>query len=173
MVSSRSAQESVSCTALIAIVRSRALHGGLRHDADTDVAFNQTTDGIEAAQLHTQTKRTAYAIRLVGKESLDCAGAVEADHVVVKHFGKADVRPGRKRMFFCNHEHEPVASERKRIQAAVVDGTGNDADIGVAFGNQAYDFVTESLLEVHTDVRIGHQEGAQRLRQELGERIGV
>ena len=72
-----------------------------------------------------------------------------------------------------DHQHEAVAAERKRVQAAVIDGAGDDADIGGAFRDQADDLVGQALLEVDADVGIGHQERAQRLRQEFGERIGV
>jgi len=66
------------------------VHGRFRHDADTDVAFDQAADRIEAAQLHAQTQRPADAICLVSEKPLDRAGTVEADHVVVEHLGKAD-----------------------------------------------------------------------------------
>src|SRR5262245_65627700 len=64
-----------------------APHGRLRHNADADVAFDQTTDGIETSQLHPQSKRTPDAIGLVSEEPLDRTGAVEGDHIVVQHFG--------------------------------------------------------------------------------------
>src|SRR5215510_9630960 len=65
-------------------------HRGFRNDADPDIAFNQPADGIETAQLDTQAQRSANSIGLVCEKALDRAGAVEADHVVVEHLGKAD-----------------------------------------------------------------------------------
>ena len=59
------------------------------------------------------------------------------------------------------------------MQAAVIDRAGDDADIGGAFRHQADDLVGEALLEIDADVGIGHQERTQRLRQELGERVGI
>ncbi len=73
--------------------RHRALgtmNGRFRNDADTDVAFDQAANGIEAAQLHTQAQRPSDAICLVREKTLDRAGAVEANHVVVEHLRKAD-----------------------------------------------------------------------------------
>ena len=66
------------------------MYGCFRNDADADVAFDQAADGIEAAQLHTQTQRSADPICLVSEKTLDRAGTVQADHVVIEHLGKAD-----------------------------------------------------------------------------------
>src|SRR5664280_992204 len=104
-------------------------HRGLRHDADADIALDQPADGIEAAQLHAQPQRPADAVGFVGKEALDRAGAVEADNVVFEHLGKADARTAGERMVAGNYQYETVAAERERMQAAVIDGAGDDADI--------------------------------------------
>ena len=72
-----------------------------------------------------------------------------------------------------HHQHEAVAAERKRVQAAVVDRAGDDADVAGAFRDQPDDLVAQPLLEIDADVGIGRQERAQRLRQEFGERVGV
>ena len=53
------------------------MHGRLRNDADTDVAFDQAADGVEAAQLHAQTQGPPDAIGLVSKKTLDRTGAVD------------------------------------------------------------------------------------------------
>ncbi len=76
-------------------------------------------------------------------------------------------------MVLRNHQHEAVAAEWKCIEATVVDGAGYDADVGIAFGNQPNNLVAQTLLEVHADVRIGHQERTQRLGEKLGQSIGV
>ena len=73
----------------------------------------------------------------------------------------------------AHHQHEAVAAERERVQAAVIDGAGDDADVAGAFRDQADDLVGQALLEIDADVGIGGEERAQRLGQEFGERIGV
>ena len=76
-------------------------------------------------------------------------------------------------MVFRHHQHEAVAAERVGVQAAVVDGAGDDADVAGALGDQADDLVRQPLLQVDADVGIGGEERAQRLGQEFGERVGV
>ena len=50
---------------------------------------------------------------------------------------------------------------------------GDDAEVGDPFGDQAHDLVAEALLQVDADIGMGGEERAQRLRQELGQRIGI
>ena len=123
------------------MVRSVRLHSRLRYDADTDIAFNQPANRIEAAQLHAQTQWAANAVCLVRKEALDRAGAIEPHHVVVEYFGKRDTRTAGEWMVLCDHQDEAVAAEWKRIKPTVVDGAGNDADVGIAFGDQPNNLV--------------------------------
>ncbi len=59
------------------------------------------------------------------------------------------------------------------MQAAVIDRAGDNADIARTVRDQADDLVAQALLEVDADIGIGHQERAQGLRQEFGERISV
>ena len=49
-------------------------------------------------------------------------------------------------MIARHHQHEAVAAERISVQAAIVHGAGDDADIGGAFGDQADDLVATAAL---------------------------
>ena len=100
-------------------------------------------------------------------------GAVETDHVVVEHLGKADAGAAGQFMAGRHHENETVAAEREGLQARMVDGAGDNADIAGALGDQPDDFIAEALLEIDADVRIGVEKRTERLRQELGQRIGI
>ena len=92
MVRSRNAHASVRSTALIAMLACGALHRGRRHDADADIALDQTAHRIEAAQLHAQPQRPPDAAALSGEKALQGAGAVEPDKIVIEHFGESDLR---------------------------------------------------------------------------------
>ena len=72
-----------------------------------------------------------------------------------------------------DHQHEPILAEGIGFQRAGIDGAGDDAEIGDPFGDQADDLVAQPLLEVDADIGMRRQERAQRLGQELGQRIGV
>ncbi len=76
-------------------------------------------------------------------------------------------------MIAGDHQHEAVLAEGIGFERAGIDRGGDDAEIGDALGDQADDLVAEALLEVDADVGMRRQERAQRLRQELGQRIGV
>ena len=170
---SRNAQGSVRRTDEIAMLRSVRFTVVSGTMPTPTLHSTRRQMASKRAQLHAQPQRPADAVRLVGEKALDRAGAVEADHVVVEHLGKTDTRAAGERMRLRHHQHEAVAAERKRLQAAVIDGAGDDADVGGAFRHQADDLVGQALLEVDADVGIGHQKRAQRLRQEFGERVGV
>ena len=170
---SRKAQASVSRTDEIAMLRS--------------VRFTVVSGTMPTPTLHSTRRQMASKLRnctrsrngrptrfaLSAKKSLNRAGAVEADHVVVEHLGEADARAAGERMVLRHHQHEAIAAERKRMQAAVIDSAGDDADIGRAFRHQPDDLVGQPLLEIDADIGISHQERAQRLGQEFGKRIGV
>ena len=173
IVSSRTAQESASGTDGDRHRPRRAPRRRLRHDADADLAFDQPAHGVEAAQLHAQPQRPADARRLAGEKALQRAGAIEADEIVVEHFVEADLRALGERMVARHHEHEAVAAERIGFERAGVDGAGDDAEIGDAFGDQADDLVAQALFQIDADIRVRGQERAQRFRQELGQRVGV
>ncbi len=78
-----------------------------------------------------------------------------------------------ERMIARDHQHEAILAERIGLERARVDGAGDDAEVGDALGDQADDLVAQPLLEVDADIGMGGQERAQRLRQELGQRVGV
>src|SRR6185369_9535954 len=120
-------------------------HRGLRYDADADLALDQPAHRIEAAQLHAQPQRPADTHRLVGEEALQGAGAIEADEVVAEQLIEADLRAARERMVAGDHEHEAVAAEWIGDERARVDGAGDDANVGDAFGDQADDLVAQAL----------------------------
>ena len=67
-----------------------------------------------------------------------------------------------------DHEHEPVDAEWQHLETGYLDGAGDDPDIGGAVGNGGDDLVAEPLLQVNVDLRMGGEEGAQRLGQEFG-----
>src|SRR5262249_23258151 len=123
--------------------------------------------------LHAQSKWTPDAIGLVGEEALDRAGAVEADHVVIQHLGKAYARPASEFMILGDDQNKPIVAKREGLQTSIIDGTRDNSDVGIAFSYQADNFVAQSLLKIHTDVGIGHQERTEGLGQKLGQRIGV
>src|SRR5450759_3698106 len=170
MVNSRGAQESVRRTALIAMLR--AVRCTVVSGTMPTPTLHSTRRQI-ASKLRVQLQRTADAVGLVGEKPLNRAGAIEPHHVVVEHLGKSDARAAGERMIARDDEHETVAAERKGLQAGMIDGAGNDTDIGAAFRHQVDDLVAQALLEVHADIWIGREERTQRLRQEFGERIGV
>ena len=59
------------------------------------------------------------------------------------------------------------------VERAGVDGAGDDAEVGDAFGDQADDLVAQPFFQIDADIRVRGQERAQRFRQELGQRVGV
>ncbi len=59
------------------------------------------------------------------------------------------------------------------MQAGVIDGAGDDADVGGAFRDQADDLVAHALLKIDADVGVGREERTQCLRQKFGKRVGV
>ena len=59
------------------------------------------------------------------------------------------------------------------MSRAGIDRAGDDPDVADALGDQADDLVGEPLLQVDADMRVRGEERAQRLGQELGQRIGV
>jgi hypothetical protein len=72
-----------------------------------------------------------------------------------------------------DHEHEAVAAERIGGERTGVDGAGDDAEVGDAFGDEADDLVAQAFFQIDADIRVGGQERAQCFRQELGQRVGV
>ena len=54
-----------------------------------------------------------------------------------------------------------------------IDRAGDDADVADAFGDQADDLVLSRSSRSTLTLRMGGQEGAQRLGQEFGQRVGV
>src|SRR5689334_13411105 len=118
------------------------LDGRFRNNADADVALDQSANGIEAAKLHAQTQRTPDAICLVRKETLDRAGAIQADHIVIEHLAKSDTRAIGQRMILRDHKHKAITAKWKRMKPAIVDGPGHNADVGMTFRHQADDLVT-------------------------------
>ena len=74
---------------------------------------------------------------------------------MVEHFLEADPGALGEGMAARDHEHEAVAAERISLERASVDGAGDDAEIGHSFGDQTDDLVTEPLLEVDADMRMG------------------
>lgn len=151
----------------------RAAGGGFRHDADPDPALHQPADRIEAAQLHAQPQRAALAYGLGRQEPLQRGGAVQADQVAAEHVGEGHRLALGQRVDGAGHHHEAVRAEREGLQAAHVDGAGDDADVADALGHQPDDLVGEPLLEVDADVRMVGQEAAQRLGDEFGQGVGV
>ena len=173
IVSSRTAQESVSGTMAIAMVRAarRAVVSGTMPMPTLHSTSRQT-----ASKLRNCTRsRSGRPMRaaLLGEKALQRARAVEADEIVVEHLGEADFRAARERMVARHHEHEAVAAERIGLERAGVDGAGDDAEVGDAFGDQADDLVAQPLFEIDADIRMRGQERAQRLGQEFGQRVGV
>ena len=55
----------------------------------------------------------------------------------------------------------------------MIDGAGNDADIGAAVRNQADNLVAQPLFQVDADIRIGRKERTKCLRQKFGQRVGI
>ena len=147
MVSSRTAQASVSAHRLDRHGARRPPRRRLRHDADADIAFDQPADRVEAAQLHAQPQRLPAARRLVGEEALQGARAVEADEIVVEHLARR-----RSSSAWRADDRAPTTStkrslaERIGLERADVDGAGDDAEIGDPFGDQADDLVAQPLL---------------------------
>jgi hypothetical protein len=70
-------------------------------------------------------------------------------------------------------QDKPVAPERVSLQPSRIDRARHDTQIPDTLGDQADDLVAEAFLQVDADLRVARQEGAQRLGQELGQRIGV
>ena len=58
-------------------------------------------------------------------------------------------------------------------EAAGVDRAGDDADVADPLRDKADDLVGQALLEVDRDLRMGREEGTERLGQELGQGVGV
>src|SRR4029078_3727859 len=154
--------------------RLHAAHGsGFRNDADADVAFDESADGVEAAQLHAQLEPPSGALRLLRQESLQRAGAIQADEVAIERVSERDALLGSERIACGGHQDEAIDAKRKDFQPGDVFGAGDDADVGLAIGDCGDDLIAQALLEI--DVSLGRrgEELAQRLRQEFRERVGV
>ena len=173
MVSSRTAHGSVSGTIAIAMVRSTrravvsgtmpmpTLHSTIRHTASKLRNCTRNRSG--------RPMRTA----LLERKRCKRAGAIEANEVVVEHIFKADFRTLGQRVIARDHEHEAVAAKRVGFEPACIDGAGDDAEVGDAFGDQADDLVAQALFQIDADVRMLRQERAERFGQEFGQRIGI
>src|SRR5262249_2726065 len=83
-----------------------AMRRRLRHDPDSHVALDEAANRVEAAQLHTQAQRPPARSRLLGQESLQRAGPVETDKIVVQHLRNRDLAAPREQMVAPDHEHE-------------------------------------------------------------------
>ncbi len=57
-----------------------------------------------------------------------------------------------------HREHETVAAERIGFEHAGIDGSGDNTEIGDAFGNQPDDLVTQALFQIDADMRMRGQE---------------
>ena len=174
MVSSRRAQGSSRATIAIAVLRAarRAVVSGTMPRPTP--GLDHAADRVEAAQLHPQAQRPADPGRLVGEEALQGARPVEADEVVLQHLREGDLRaPPRAGWPGRDDEDEAVRPERIGGEPAGIDGAGDDADVADPLGDEADDLVGEPLLEVDAHLRVRGQEGAERLRQELRQRVGV
>ncbi len=99
--------------------------------------------------------------RFVGEEALQRARPVETDEVVLQHLGEGNLRTLGQRMIARNRQHEPVLAERVGFERARIDGAGDDAEIGDAFGDQADDLVTQPFLEVDADIGMRGEKRAQ------------
>ena len=66
------------------------LGSGRRDDTNPDIAFDETADRIEAAQLHPQSKTPADPLGLFGQEALQCARPIQTDKVEVEGVGKGN-----------------------------------------------------------------------------------
>ena len=61
----------------------------------------------------------------------------------------------RQRMVARHHQHEAVLAERIGLKRARIDGAGDDAEVGDAFGDHADDLVAQPLLKVDADIGMG------------------
>jgi hypothetical protein len=80
---------------------------------------------------------------------------------------RASSRAGR-----CD-EHETIDAERKHFEPGDILGACDDADVRLAVRDGGDDLVAESLFEVDVHLRVRAQEQAQRLGQELGQRVRI
>ena len=135
-----------------------APRGGLGHDADPDIALDQPAHRIEAAQLHAQSQRLTDTHGFIREETLQRAGAIQPDEVVVEHIREPDRRALGERMVARDDQHETVFAEGKGLQRARIDGGSDDAEVGDAFSDKTYDLVAEPLLEIDADVGVCGQE---------------
>src|ERR1700756_2382447 len=67
-----------------------ALRGRRRYDADPDIAFDETANRVEAAQLYAQSKTPTNPFSLFRQKALQCACPVETDKIEIEHFGEGD-----------------------------------------------------------------------------------
>src|SRR5215472_17740012 len=105
--------------------------GGRRRDhADTNIAFDESTDGIEAAQLDAKFKAPAYPLCLLGQEALQRAHPVETDKIEVEGVGKRNLFCRRQWVGGGDDEYEAVDAKRHHLEARHLDCAGDDPDIG-------------------------------------------
>src|SRR5208283_633265 len=108
-----------------------------------------------------------------GEKTLQSAGAIQADEVVVENLFKSDLVALPQRIGARNDQHEAVAAERIGFERTGIDGSGDDAEVSDPLGDQPDNLVAQALLQIDADVRVRGQKRAERFRQKLGQRVGV
>ena len=161
---------SVSGTTATAIVGHTARRA-LRHDADTDVAFDQPADGIEAAQL--PSKRTPTGSAFSARKRCSALAPVEPQ-------AKRNRVPARTRS--CCAEQGGARARSPAPDRSLRLGRFRARSCRSRCRRRCRDRQPPSAIRptisslrrsCRSTLTLGCAEGTQRLGQELGERIGV
>ena len=173
MVSSRTAQGSVRGTIAIAMVLATrcAVVCGTMPIPTLHSTRRQTASKLR----NCRRSRNGLPIRtaLLARNRCNALARSSPTKVVVEHVLETDLRLFRQRVVARDHQHETVVAKRIGLQRARIDGSGDDAEIGNALGDQTDDLVAQPLLQIDADTRMRGQKRRQRFRQKFRQRVGV
>src|SRR5215471_20343945 len=101
--------------------------GGRRRDhADTDIAFDEPAERIEAAQLDPQFEAPADPLRFFAQEALQRARSVETNKIEVEGAGKRNLFCRRQWVGRGDDEYQTVDAKRQHLETRHLDRAGDD-----------------------------------------------
>jgi hypothetical protein len=165
MVRSRTAQ-GVSSTIAIAMVR-RLVVPCFPHDADADIALTIRQTASNRSCTRSRSVRPIGAARRESVKRLPDQARQNRSPAPVQTGSGAPASA-------CSRPTTSTKRSRRNGRSRALMSTGRPrCRCPPCLGDQPHDLVAQPLLQVDTDVRVRGKERAQRLREKLGERVGV